>query len=114
MGLIYTAIILFAVAAMVGIYLLSCVLRGKETPKAFVFLHGALAATALVLLVVHTVKTGADLMQTIVLFALAALGGLVLVTRDLTGKTIPKSLAVVHGLVAVTGFVFLLVYTLNK
>ena len=114
MGLIYTAIVLFALAAIGGLYLLSFVLQKKETPKAIVFIHGALAATALVLLIIHTVKTGADLIQVIVLFVIAALGGFVLVIRDLTGKSLPKALAIAHGLIAITGFVFLLLYTLNK
>ena len=112
--MIYTAIALFAVAAMIGLYLLSLVLQTKETPKGLAILHGLLAATALVLLIVHMVKTGADIIQIIILFALAALGGFVLFARDLTGKSLPKSLAIIHGLLAITGFVFLLVYAFNK
>lgn len=112
--MIYAAIILFALAAIGGLYLLSFVLQKKPTPKAVVFIHGGLAATALILLIIHTMKTGADLVEVIVIFIIAALGGLILVARDLTGKSLPKGLAIAHGLIAVTGFVFLLVYALNK
>jgi hypothetical protein len=114
MGLIYTAIVLFAVAAMIGVYLLSFVLQKKETPKAIAIVHGLLAATALILVIVHTVKTGADLIQVIILFVITALGGIVLFARDITGKSLPKALALAHGLLAVTSFVFLLVYAFMK
>ena len=114
MGMIYAAIGLFATAALIGIYLLTLVLQKKETPKAIALLHGGLAATALILLIIHTVNTGADLTQVIVLFVIAALGGIVLFVRDITGKSLPGFLAVLHGGLAVTAFVFLLVYTFYK
>jgi hypothetical protein len=114
MGMIYTAIAIFAVAAMIGLYLISFVLQKKETPKAIAVVHGLLAATALILLIIHTINTGADLVQIIVIFVITALGGLVLFARDLMGKSLPKALAVAHGLLAVTGFIFLLVYAFTK
>lgn len=112
--MIYAALILFALAAILGLYLISFVLRQKATPKPVAFIHGGLAATGLVLLIIHTVKTGADLVQAIVLFVIAALGGVVLIVRDLGGKSVPKWLAVIHGLLAIAGFIFLVIYALNK
>lgn len=114
MGMIYTAIALFGIAAVIGIYLLSFVLQKKETPKAMAIMHGLLAATALVILIVHTADTGADIIQIIVLFVITALGGIVLFARDIMGKSLPNGLAIVHGLLAVTGFIFLLVYAFSK
>jgi hypothetical protein len=114
MGMIYSAIVIFAVAAMIGVYLLSFVIQKKETPKAVAIVHGLLAATALVLLIVHTAKTGADLVQVIVIFVIAALGGIVLFVRDVMGKSLPKALAIAHGLIAVIGFIFLLAYAFTK
>src|ERR1044071_1517504 len=114
MNMIYIALVLFAIAALIGIYLLSFVLQKKETPKSVALVHGAVAATALVLVIIHTVKTGADIWQIIALFVLTALGGIVLFVRDIMGKSLPKSLALVHGLLAVASFIFLLVYALNK
>ena len=114
MGMIYASIGLFALAAMIGIYLLTLVLQKKETPKGVAIIHGLLAATALIFLIVHTVNTGADLVQVIVLFIIVALGGIVLFMRDITGKSLPKALAIGHGLLAVTAFVFLLVYAFKK
>jgi hypothetical protein len=113
MNTLYLIIALFALGAIMGMYLLALVLQRKETPKFVAFIHGAFVAVALVLLIVYNLKHP-GLMESIVLFIVAALGGLVLIVRDLTGKPIPKWLAVVHGLIAVTGFVFLLVAAFVK
>lgn len=109
--MLITIIALFSLAALLGMLLLTFVLRGRETPKAVVFTHGPLAAAALVLLIVYSFKHSPDPIESIVLFTIAATGGFIMVIRDLTGRTIPKWLAVVHGLLAVAGFVFLLAFT---
>lgn len=111
MELIYTAIGLFATAALIGLYMLSLVLQKKPVPKGAAITHGLLAATALVLLIVDMVQAGADTVQIVILFIITALGGVVLFARDLTGRSLPRGLAIAHGLLAVTGFIFLLVYT---
>jgi hypothetical protein len=113
MNLIYASIGFFALAALLGMYLLSFVLQGKETPKAIVFTHGPMAAIGVVLLIIYATKGGPNPTESIVLFVLAALGGLFMVFRDLTGKPIPKFLAVGHGLLAVTGFIFLLIFAFS-
>ncbi len=114
MELIYTAIGLFATAALIGLYMLSLVLQKKPVPKGAAITHGLLAAAALVLLIVDMVQAGADTVQIVILFIITALGGVILFVRDLTGRSLPKGLAVVHGLLAVTGFIFLLVYTFGN
>ncbi len=111
--MIYTAIAFFALAAILGMILLSNVLRDKETPKSIVFTHGPLAATGLILLIIYTVNQPGPV-ESIVLFVIAALGGIVMLVRDLSGKKIPKWLGVLHGLLAVSGFIFLLVFAFSK
>src|SRR5215204_3128184 len=106
MEIIYASIGFFALAALLGMYLLTFVLKGKETPKAIVFTHGPMAVIGLVLLIIYAMKGGPSPTESLVLFGLAALGGLYMLSRDLTGKPIPKFLAVGHGLLAVTGFIF--------
>ena len=44
----------------------------------------------------------------IVLFAVAALGGLVLASQALAGKTPPMAVAVIHGLFAASGLILLI------
>ena len=112
--MLYTIIALFALAAILGATLLTFVLRGKETPKGLAIVHGLFAATALVLLLTYVFGNKPGPVESAVLFVIAALGGFIMIARDLSGKTIPKWLAIVHGLIAVTGFVFLLVFMLNK
>lgn len=104
------AIILFALAALLGMYLLSFVLQNKNTPKGIAFIHGPLAAAGLVLLIIYAFYHSPSPIISIILFVLAALGGFLLIYRDITGKSIPSWLAIGHGTLAVVGFVFLLVF----
>lgn len=104
-----TIIILFAVAAVFGITLIVPVLQGKTPTRAFVFIHGGIAAVALVLLIVQYVNDMSAVPQiSVILFVIAALGGFILFARDVQKKPIPKGLAVVHAALAVTAFLILL------
>jgi len=108
--MLISTVILFALAAVLGLVLITKVLKGEETPKPVVYLHGAAAAVALVLLIIAYMRQGDTLLMTSVLiFVVAALGGFVLFGKDISNKAIPKWLAVVHALAAVTGFVLLLI-----
>lgn len=105
----YVTIVLFALAAVLGILILKNWLTQAETPRTVVYAHGVFAALGLVLLIVLAVGNPAlGLTTSIVLFAIAAVAGFYMFVRDLQGKFSPTALAVVHGLVAVGGFVFLL------
>ena len=100
----------FGLAALLGFYLLSYVLQKKETPKAIAFIHGPLAVVGLILLLVYAAYNTPFPLVSICLFVLAALGGLILIYKDLTGKPIPQALAIGHGLLALTAFGFLLAF----
>lgn len=107
--MLITTVILFALAAVLGVLLITRVLKDEQTPKGVVFAHGGAAATALVLLIIAYVQQGESLlMVSILIFVVAALGGFVMFSRDLTNRSIPKWLAIVHALAAVTGFLVLL------
>lgn len=109
--MLLTTVILFAIAAVLGAVLITKVLKDKETPKAVVYSHGAAAAIALILLIITYINQGDSLLMiSILIFVVAALGGFVMFSRDITQKEIPKWLAVVHALAAVTGFVLLLIF----
>lgn len=111
--MIYTSIALFALAAILGMILLSFILRDKETPKGLAFAHGPIAAIGLILLFIYTFNNSPGPVESLVLLTIAAIGGIVVFMRDITNKPVPKWLAVTHGLIAVTGFVFLLVFAFN-
>lgn len=114
--MVIAAIILLSIAALLGIILLTYVLRNKPTPKGLAFIHGPVAFIAVVVLLVYAVTTTNEHKhwESIILFLTAALGGIILIYRDLTGKSIPKLLAVAHGLIAVTGYVILLYHYFGK
>lgn len=101
-------IVLFAIAASLGIYLLSHVLRDKHTPKSIALIHGAVAATALVILFSYVFLYDSSLLASAILFALAAIGGITFLYCHMTGKFIPKWLAIGHGMTAVVAFILLL------
>ena len=111
MNTLYSIIGLFALGALVGMYLLALVLQKKETPKFVALIHGIFVATALIMLLVYAMKNGPGLTESIVLFVMAALGGVVLIYKDLTKKPIPAWLAIGHGVIAVVGFLYLIMYT---
>ena|SRR3990167_9787586 len=109
--MLITAIVCFAFAAILGLYLISFVLRNKNTPKGIAFIHGPVASIGLILLIIYAFFHSPSPIVSIILFILAALGGIMLIYRDLTGKSVPKWLAIGHGLTAVVGFIFLIVFT---
>jgi hypothetical protein len=111
--MITAAIAILSLAAVLGMTLLGFVLADKSTPKAVVFTHGPLAAAGLVLLIIYCFKQSPSPVEAIIAFAIAAVMGIVLVYKDLTGKKIPKALAVIHGLVAVAGFTLLLLFAFS-
>jgi hypothetical protein len=107
------SILLFTVAAFLGIYLLTFVLQHKETPKGVAFTHGPLASIGLILLIIYALKYQPAPISSIIIFILAAMGGTVLILRDLTGKPLPKWLAIGHGLIAAVGFILLLKFAFS-
>ena len=89
METIYTAIAIFGMTAILGMYLLSLVLRDKQTPKGISILHGFFAVAGLVLLIIYCVGNEPGPVASIIVFSLAALGGFILIYKDVTGKKIP-------------------------
>jgi hypothetical protein len=105
------AVALFAIAALLGVYMVLRVLRGALPPWPAAIFHGLFAATGLLVLLYATFLAGTPQPQTVVIAAIilviAALGGFVLVSYHLRKQVPPKALAVVHALLAVAGFLTL-------
>jgi hypothetical protein len=107
--MLYVIIILFALAAVFGILILKNWILSTDTSRTTVYTHGIFAALALVLLVFYFIKNQQDNLKTsFILFVLAAIVGFYMFYKDLKGVFSPTWLGVVHGLVAVAGFIFLL------
>lgn len=104
------AIVLFAVAALGGVVLATLHLKTKGAPVALAILHGLLAVTGLVTLILAVLNMATVGWAGVALgiFILAALGGFVLFGLDLKKRALPRGLIAVHGLAAVVAFLILL------
>jgi hypothetical protein len=108
-----TAACLFVLTALGGLLMAGIRFMGKRNPPPWIaMLHGLLAGAGVTLLAYAALTTTVPAMATIalLLFVLAALGGLVLnLHYEWNRRLLPAPLLVVHALVAVVGFVLLLV-----
>jgi hypothetical protein len=106
-----TAVVLFAVTAVGGLIMAGIRFSGPNPPTWLAMLHGFLAAAPLTLLIYAACTIGLPPLANLatVLFVIAALGGVVLnLNYHWKLLPLPKWLVLVHGLVAVVGFVLLL------
>lgn len=104
----YSSILFLSIAVFFGIALLAYVLGSKQTPKSLALAHGGAAFVGLVLAIVYALKGPPGAVQAAVLLAIAAAGGFFMFVRDLLGRSVPKWLAVTHGVLALGGLGFLL------
>lgn len=112
--MLYIAIGLFVLAAVFGLIVLTAILRNKPTPKPAVFIHGGVAVIALLLVIFYVAQHNwSGPILSLVLFILAALGGLTMFTIDMSKKPIPKAIAIIHPLIAVAGLVALILFVIS-
>lgn len=105
-------VVLFAIAAVIGVTMAVRHFGGKETPLSVGLLHGAFAATGLVLLILAVMRAPEAGLGgvSLGLLVVAALGGFVLLARQLRKQAWPNGLILLHGGLAAAGFVVLLVW----
>lgn len=109
--MIYISITLFAVSALLGLVILFKWLSKKDASRAVVYSHGAVAATALVLLIAYAIINPSNFPKlSIILFVVGALIGFYMFIKDLKQKSSPLAVAFIHALLAVAGFVTLLLF----
>ena len=110
--MLYLSIILFALAAMLGLAILVNWLSNKNAAKGVIYSHGAIAAIALVLVILYAVENPESFPKAaIILFVLAAIGGFYMFFYNLKTKLRPTRIALLHALLAIAGFVLLLVFS---
>ena len=101
------SIVLFALAAVVGIYLVMRVFGGVLPPAGAAVFHGLFAASGLLLLLYAAFFAGAPASEPVAIAAIllvgAAPGGFFVARFPMRGKVPPKALAAIHALVAVAG-----------
>lgn len=110
MNLLIVTLVLFGLAAVLGLVVAFQIFKKRPTSKGVALSHGAVAAAGLVGLILHAAKNPTRLLATaIVLLVIAAVGGAVVFVNDLKGKAGPVGLVVVHVLVALTAVALVLV-----
>ena len=105
------AVVLFALAALLGITLAAKHLKKKDAPISLALVHGLAAAVGLVLLIIAVVQmsSAGPAGVALAIFVIAALGGFVLFAMHLMRKPLPRGLMFVHALAAVVAFIILLI-----
>lgn len=110
-----TSTVLLAIAAAGGLLLAGIRFAGnRQPPTALAMLHGFLAAAAVTLLLYATFTVGLPGMArlALVLFLVAAGGGVILnLNYHWKQLPLPKWLIIVHAIAAIVGFLLLLAAT---
>jgi len=112
----WITILIFAIAAVVGLSMAIAAFRGRFPPVPIAVLHGILAASGLVLLLIAVFGHGAGSAArwALAAFLIAALEGFVLALAfHARRKPLPVGLVVGHAALAVAGFLVLLAGALN-
>ena len=111
--MVFIAAIVLGLAALGGLTLAAIRLSGTPRPPTWLAVgHGAVAATGLALLILAVSSGGVDRLVNIALgvIVLAALGGTtIFVGFHLRNRALPIPLVIGHALIAITGYVLLLV-----
>lgn len=114
-SILWTSTILLAIAAAGGLVMAGIRFAGnRQPPPALAMLHGFLAAAAVTLLLYAAATVGLPGMALValVLFLVAAGGGVILnLNYHWKQLPLPKWLIVVHAIAAVVGFVLLFLET---
>jgi hypothetical protein len=106
----WISVLVFAVAALVGLTMAVAVFKGRFPPVSSAVVHGLLAATGLVLLIIAVFMRGVSGAPKWALgfFLLAALGGFVLALGfHARKKNLPPGFVAGHAVIAVIGFLLL-------
>jgi len=110
------SIIFFAIAAVYGVWLAGMFLKNKPVTPGTALGHGIVAAIGLVLLLIIGYQLGFTTLSgwSVILFIVAVIGGVVMFYLHLTKGAPPVQIIVVHALAAVAGFLLLLIYAFGK
>lgn len=110
MSMTMIAIIIFAIAAVGGLFLASKVLSGQLAPWAVSIVHALLGAAGLVTLILVVLEGAGDnrLIAALGLLVVAALGGFYLASIHMKGNVASKNIVFIHAGIAVAGFLTLL------
>lgn len=116
-AILWTVIVLFAITVAGGLIMAGIRMFADRNPPAWLaMLHGLLAGAGLTLLLFAAFTIGMPLyaVWALVLLIVAAIGGIVLnLGYQEKRNPLPKPVMYVHALIAVVGFVLLIVATVG-
>lgn len=103
------AVVLLAIGAAGGLFMAARIFSGAKAPWPLSILHALLGATALVLILLNVLNgSGGILLASLIVLAIAAVGGFFLASFHARDQLAPKGVILIHALVAVAGFLLLL------
>lgn len=105
------AVLLIALGAVVGLFMAVQHFRGRTPPRGLVAAtHGLLAVSGVVVLLVSVRESGTRgiVQWALLLFGVAALGGLYLATQHMDQKRLSSPVIAIHALVAVVALLMTL------
>jgi len=109
--MLYAALGSFAIAALLGMTMLTNWIQKKRPYSILVISKGVFAAIGFACMVTQAVTSHSGFPTvSLVFFILAALGGSFLLYNDLTKQHVPVPVALIHGSLALVAIVMLIVY----
>jgi hypothetical protein len=109
--MLYAALGAFAIAALLGVIMLSMWMQKKRPPSVLIIAKGTFVAIGFSCLVVQAVTSDGNFpTASLVVFILAAVGGSYLLYNDLSKQHVPVPVALIHGSLALAAIVLLIVY----
>lgn len=104
------AIIIFAIAAVGGVFMATKVFSGQLAPWPLSIVHALLGATGLIMLIMMVLEGSAAgaVTAALGLLVVAALGGFYLASLHMKQVVAPKNVVIIHAGIAVVGFLILL------
>ena len=104
---------LYAIAIVIGVTMLYIRFSGKPYPSlGLALLHGLFAVTGLIIMIIIAVNETnrtSHFTGPLILFCIAALGGIALFAGfHLRKRPLPKALVLAHGVLAVIAFIWML------
>lgn len=109
-----SAIGFFVLAAVLGGYLLSFIIRNKKIPVNVLMAHGLVATIGIILLVLYPFYYHPAPTTSLIVFIGAAVGGAIMAYMGRSGKSVPVWMAAGHGVVAMIGIITLVVFLINS
>jgi hypothetical protein len=111
-----SALMLFVAGAFFGFHLLIHILKNKPTPKTSIVFHSFFVIIGMVLVFMARAEGEQGLLSTsLILFSLAAAGGVTMVFLDVVKKSKPPAfLAIGHMLLALSGVICLAIHVFQK